>query len=738
MAPVAYLVAKVKKHINHFDDPVWGWGLRIAIAIVVPMAIGILTDTTKYMMWIAIAAESTAFIELKGDVTQRIRILAGSIFLNIVFVFVGALVHPIWPLAALVMFFVGFLSGLFKNLGEKGAALALSVYSSAILNIGIPVADFDALLDRSGLFLIGGVWTALVNIVGVYLMRESTPYRRTISEIWAAVADLASVGALGWDGKSKRPSLRVVYLKEKQLRNTINSSLAFFSTTIDQVKDQNSKTYKLAQSRKVAVLMGLHIIQIVELVDQIPKSQLNRKFSLSIFSLFRTISNLGQRMSHYISHIKEEERMLIATKLSRLNYLQQHLNDSTKDHPELETITNEISVLTKRMIKLLNKALELHETQDEQRSFKSYSFFETLLILHPKYLKDTVKNLLKKDSLTVRYALRVGLSAGIGYLLQYFVFNDHGYWIPMTAIIVSQPYVNATLKKGVERSIGTVLGIIIGSLVLVLPMSSAMILIMLFFSSIFIVYFLKTKYSIATFFITLMLIAILDIESSFDFHLLTMRVLNTVVGAGIAIIAGFVFFPTYDKKLLPKFMAEAIEANYIYFQNTFYAKGAANQNNWTQYKRKSEIKNSDAFDSVTRFIKETIIKRKKGYAYYYFLIVHSIRITRELNSYHTENEFEEDLIPIKDIAQYHKLIYEIDATFSDVLKLSIDKFKNKYIDQNLIDASPVDGLKARIPTHFQMMHLEKCLNELKAIKTIMNNEVIEKSNLILQPEIIAK
>jgi len=306
----------------------------------------------------------------------------------------------------------------------------------------------------------------------------------------------------------------------------------------------------------------------------------------------------------------------------------------------------------------------------------------------------------------------------------------------MTAIIVSQPYVNATLKKGVERSIGTILGIIIGSLVLVLPMSSTMILIMLFFSSIFIVYFLKTKYSIATFFITLMLIAILDIESSFDFHLLATRVLNTVIGAAIAVIAGFVFFPTYDKKLLPKFMAEAIEANYIYFQNTFYAKGAANTTNWTQYKRQSEIKNSDAFDSVSRFIKETIIKRKKGYAYYYFLIVHSIRITRELNSYHTENEFEEDLIPIKEVAHFQELILEIDNTFRDVLRLAIHQFKNKYIDKELANTFPTDGFKSKIPTHYQMVHLEKCLNELKAIKTIMNNEVIEKSNLILQPETV--
>ncbi len=304
---------------------------------------------------------------------------------------------------------------------------------------------------------------------------------------------------------------------------------------------------------------------------------------------------------------------------------------------------------------------------------------------------------------------------------------DIGFHLPL-----SQPYVNATLKKGIERSIGTVLGVIVGSSVLFLPMSDWFQFLMVVISSLFTVYYIKTKYSVATFFITTLLIAMISIESSFDLDLLIIRIISTIIGSGLAIVAGFIFFPTYDKKLLPKYMYQAIEANYHYFRFTFFQNDVALLN-WTKYKRGSEIKNSDAFDSINRYIQETILKRKKGYAFYYFLIVHNIRITRELNNFHTDNEFYDEQFAIHAKETYAQLIYEIDETFRDIFKLSI-QLKNKFINNNIVFDFPTEGLRVYTPTSTQIIHLEKCLNELSAIKTILVNELNEKRILTLQPE----
>src|SRR5690606_14876413 len=115
-------------------------------------------------------------------------------------------------------------------------------------------------------------------------------------------------------------------------------------------------------------------------------------------------------------------------------------------------------------------------------------------------------------------------------------------------------------------------------------------------------------------------------------------------------------------------------------------------NAWTVYKRNAEIKNSNAFDSVNRYIQETIVKRKKGYAPSYHFIVHNIRITRELNAYHTDNEFQDEMMPAHNKELFYQLLYEIDDLFRDILRLGKQK-GNIYIRETLIEDYPVNGLK---------------------------------------------
>lgn len=708
-----------KRWLTVLDDPIWYWGIRIALSITGPLLYGIIFQKQDDAMWIAIAAEASAFIEMKGDLAQRTRIAVGSIFLNLAFSLIGGILGNYWIAATALMFVIGFLSGLFKNLGEKGAALALSIFISGIVNISFPITSTDQLQERMWFFLIGGTWAAIVNIVAVMFMKEGSPFRRSIAKIWDKVGALAGASGKGWDNKSKRESLRSLYLSEKALRNTINESLSYFDATVDKITNPQDKNYKLAQSRKVAVLVGLHVIQLAEHIDQLDKNNIPYKSRLKIFSLYRSIENISNRMAHFISHLKDEEKLVILTKCERMAHILANLKHDSDNNPYLLANIAEIEIITKRIINLYKKGIELHAQKDEKLSIRSYTFIETLQILHPKYLKENVKALLRNDSLTLKYALRVGVSASICYLLQFFVFPDHGYWIPLTAIIVSQPFVNATLKKGVQRSLGTILGILASAMLLFVPIPTLAQLLMVIISSVLLVYFLKTKYTIATFFITTLLIGTLYIEKGFDVDVVYMRTLFTIIGALIAIISGFLFFPTFDKKLLPKFLAESIEANYIYFKQSFYQSEEAPKS-WTALKRQAESKNSDAFDSVNRYIQETVVKRRRGFAQSYLFLIHNIRITREMNAYHTDNEFEEDLMPAHNKDLFYQLLYEIDDLFRDILIMG-QKKGNTFIKQELIDDYPTNGLKILNPSEHQVIHLLKIANELKAIKTSLKS-----------------
>lgn len=720
-----------RKFIYHFDDPVWNWGIRIALSIVVPILFGIVFDCQEQAVWIAVGAEAASFIEMRGDLAQRIRVSFGAILLNVAFAILGGFIGNYWFLALLFMFLVGFLSGLFKNLGEKGAALALSVYISGIVNVSLPIRNWDALVDRTELFFIGGLWAAIVNIVAVLLLKEGSPFRRSIADIWTAVAKLTAASGKGWDNKSKRENLRTLYLNEKALRDAINSSISYFENTVDKVSAKNSKQYKLAQSRKVAVLVGLHVIQMAEHIDILDKSQIPYKSRLKIFSLYRAIENISLRMSEYVTHLKTQERLVIETKCKRMKSLLTNLDKDAEQNEYMQTFMPEVDILVNRIIKIFYRGVELLEKPNEKLSIRSYTFLETITILHPKYLLENIKALFQTDNLTLKYALRVGGAAAICYLVQTFYFKDHGYWIPLTAVIVSQPFVGATLKKGLQRSFGTILGVLVGSVLLFVPIPTIAQVLLVIISSIFTVYYLKTKYTTATFFITTLLIATLYLEKSFDVDLMNKRILFTAVGSFIAIAAGFVLFPTFDKKLLPKYLASALEANFEYFQKSFYK--SEQETTWTVLKRKAEIKNSETFDSINRFIGETVVKRKKGFAQTYFFIVHNIRITRELNAYHTDSEFQEDLMPAHNKGLFYQLLYEIDDLFRSILILGKHR-GNHFINETMIHDYPVNGLKNLNPSEHQVLHLLKIANELKAIQsTLLNSKnQVQKDDKIIE------
>jgi len=189
----------------------------------------------------------------------------------------------------------------------------------------------------------------------------------------------------------------------------------------------------------------------------------------------------------------------------------------------------------------------------------------------------------------------------------------------------------------------------------------------------------------------------------------------------LAILAGFLLLPNWDKSNLPRFIAEAFTANMDYFQNTFYYNKDIH---WTRLKRNSETKNSNAFDSLNRFLQEPGVKKTKNTTFY-FLLMHNIRITRELNNFNSESEADEEKIPVRDKEKYIQLLYECDDLFRNIVG-QMKQAGNPYFDEKYLKTFPEEGLSPVTPTDAQLVYVEKLLIELKLIKGLLQKPVSEK------------
>jgi len=702
-------------------EPVFSWGLRMAFAAIIPVIWGSATNHVADASWMTLTAECICWVELKGSFGQRLRILLGGIFLTLAFTLLGSVTgNNIW-ISVISMLAVGFISGLFKNLGDRGSGLAICVYVVFIITNAYPTQDSKGLEHRMLLVLIGGTWNALVGIAAALFTPARQPYRRSVAVIWRNISDLIEVIAKGWEGTEVRSSLRDIYLKEKSVRTAIDSSLALYETMAHQVTAKDKHEYQLAQTRKATSLVAAHIITISEELERLNIQEADNSLKLKIYAILKAMQKLSERMASFMIVLKPEEELLVISRINRLANLTSLLKEyNTNDDSKFAEPAKRIVHLSERVIKLALSAVNnLKEMEKDHSVFRSYSLVRTMFIIHPKHWIRNVKLLFNFNTFTTRYAMRSAIASTIALFIFKWFKIDHGYWLPFTVIIVLQPYFGATLTKAFDRMIGTITGGIAGGILLITPMRLYLNEIILFISYLMMVYFLRRRYSVAVFFITISVVLLFDVEDSLNPMLILTRALATAGGATLAIVAGFALLPHWDAKWLPSYLADAICSNYSYFVATYFSDMPVT--NWTRLKRSAETKNSNAFDSFNRYMQEPRAKRKQ-FGPYYQLIMHNVRVTRELNNVYLEQENatttgESDLQFQN--SKLTELLYWFNANMELVKKINtenttqlVENGTSPYFNQ------PLSSL--------QQLYLDRMLIELKAVHSdllkLANNE----------------
>jgi len=338
--------------------------------------------------------------------------------------------------------------------------------------------------------------------------------------------------------------------------------------------------------------------------------------------------------------------------------------------------------------------------------YRSYSFIKTLFVLKPKYLFSNLRVLFNFNTFTTRYALRSAIAATLALFVFKWFKIDHGYWLPFSLMIVIQPYFGATFKRAIDRVVGTVLGGLFASLLLHLPAGLHIKEGILFLTFILMVYYVRRNYGIAVFVITLNLVLLFNLELAYNDKIMITRAVCTIGGSFLAVVSGFVL-PTWDRKWLPSHLAAAIKCNYDYFVATFFTPDV--NAGWLKNKRFAESNNSNVFDSFNRYIQDP---GKEKSAIYYDLITYNVRITRDLNNIHIEQDEKKPEINIADPAQQKRIneclhLYNIVMSYLAHLDLGINA---KLVDYDEDTLSPINLNRA------QMISLEKMIIELKAMQ----------------------
>lgn len=694
------------------------WGIRMGLSGTLPIVWGLATGRLEDATWITLTAEAISWVEMKGSFAWRVRTLIYGAILAILFAIFGTLTgFNVW-LSVIGMFIVGYIATVLKDIGDRASGLGLCVYLLFIICNAYPATEYADVKHRLFLVTIGALWPIIVGVCASLLMPEEEPFRRQIALIWRSISSL--VEAISKTGVHKNMSyVRDVYLKENEVRNAINNSFDFYGKMAHQLNPTDNKQFQLGQLRKAAGLVAVNVIAMGEEMSHIIAPGLDEPLRVKAASLYSAMKEAVSRISIFVITLKPEEKLLAASHINRLKKLTQLIKESPQpaDAKQAASIKRTLQ-LTERTIKLLESAIQRIDTMGVDKPvFRSYSFTKTLFVVKPRYFFNSLRVLFNYNTFTTRYALRSAIAATIALFIFKWFHVDHGYWLPFSVMIIIQPYFGATFKRAVDRVVGTLLGGLAGGLLMYLPAGLHAKEGILFLTFILMVYYIRKHYAIAAFIITLNLVLLFNLDASYSNMLMVTRALCTIGGATLAVFAGFALLPTWDSKYLPKHLAGAINCNYQYFIDTFFSN--AYNTGWIKNKRTAESKNSNVFDSFKRYMEDP---GKTKSEVYYDLITNNVRITRNLNNIHLEqDEKKVEQFAAPGAAQQAR-IYECLVCFHQVLN-----YLHRLDPTFTAPPAPLyEGISSPFALNdTQIVSLEKLFIELKTMKDDMEKLISE-------------
>ncbi|XP_015892069.3 aluminum-activated malate transporter 8 [Ziziphus jujuba] len=208
----------------------------------------------------------------------------------------------------------------------------------------------------------------------------------------------------------------------------------------------------------------------------------------------------------------------------------------------------------------------------EKKKFKLPKIFNTIIC----FIKDKIRN--KQDMRKLIHSIKVGVSlvlVSFLYLLNplYERVGDNAMWAIMTVVVVFEFFAGATVRKGLNRGMGTILGGSLGCLAAALAQKvggigdSIIVSISVFIFGVAATYFrmipsIKKKYDYGAmiFLLTFNLVVVSGIRAEKVLELARERLLTIGMGFAVCVFISLLVFPTWASDELH----DSIASNFLH------------------------------------------------------------------------------------------------------------------------------------------------------------------------------
>jgi uncharacterized membrane protein YccC len=533
--------------------PAYAAGLRAAIATVSPL-IASHVFSLGGGTWMSLAGFSGALADKGGPYRTRAATLGALILAGALVVMLGTLggIHP--ALAIPLSFAVALACSLGRAYGNAGASVGLSALSIYVIALGYPAEAGTgagaAALGRAGFIVIGGAWAMLVALV-LWPLRPYRPVRLAVAAAYRALADYADeVAAAGRSGEGVTNPPRV--------RAALEAARAALATVRRGRPGESGRGERLVVLGEIAdQLFG----QLLGLSDVAESTAVEARDPAAQTALAEAVTAFAGTARAIADGIEAEDEGTTVGVTWRGDALRERLSapsaeavDDARLHYQqaaevLDRLAQYAGVAAAVLVGLntgtpippLERAREVEDPEPG-----------------PTWLAP-LRAVLSWDSVVLRFALRVGLVTAAAVTLTATLDLKRGYWITITAVMILQPYTGTTSVRAVQRVLGTVVGGMLTAGLAALFHDPLAIFALVFVFALLSVALLPLNYAAFSVFLTPTFVLLAE-ASTGDWHLAGLRILNTVLGGGLALAGSQLLWPSPEAERLPAYLAQTITA----------------------------------------------------------------------------------------------------------------------------------------------------------------------------------
>ncbi|MFF4181858.1 FUSC family protein [Streptomyces sp. NPDC001691] len=488
----------------------WPAVLRAAIALAAPLAVGMATGHGVYGALASMGALSGVIGDTADAYRMRIFNIAVPQLFGALGVTVGSLVFGHGWLAVAALTLVALASGMISSIGAVASVSGLLLLLNAVVGAGLPMPSpwWKAPL----LLSLGGLLVLLLSLLG-WPLRRTEPERAAVAGTYRAVAE--AIEAAATDGYDTR-------------RQAVTHSL---NTTYDLILARRTREHG-RRGELVRLLAQLNVL--IPIVEAAPAVHLR-----------------GWGVDPAIPAAVRE------------------LADAV-DEGRTGTAEPELPAPTTPAERALDTALRhafavVHHPDPDQSNIDDRLGRPAALRIR---FRRAARNVLLSGA-SWRYGLRLALCIGLAQALVSVVPVERSYWVALTIVFVLKPDFGSVFARALMRAIGTAGGLVIAAAVLAdVPRGWWDVPVLMLLAAL-IPAFSAKGYAFQTAAITPVILLLSDVLNHQGFNLVMPRLWDSLIGCGIALVAGYVLWPESWHTRVGARLADAVASTAEYVEYTF-------------------------------------------------------------------------------------------------------------------------------------------------------------------------